>query len=257
MLQLQGIVQHYENVMIPTTASYFQSLQSHTGGSNTLSYLLRDVLTSRTSSPITLPAGEPISPLGHPSTSTATVEGISPWAGFHSLGNLVEELRRDSSQPLLQLYGNELRQSHHELTRRYGSLIDRGSVPSHDALFLYYKECSHRKEELFSEISAILAPSQNVEGTSHIAGLWPRITPRTILGQLAQNRISTLPERWKSVITRYAVSFVKHQQSRRLLQLSTRQEYDKLVQEMGAICNDMLAESTPDWLLVQVRQLPC
>jgi len=185
------------------------------------------------------------------------MEEISPWAGLNSLGNLDEELR-NSSQPLLRLYGNELRKSHHELMRQNGPLIERGSVPSHDALLSYYKECSHRKEELFSEISAIFAPSQNVEETSRIAGLWPRITPRTILGQLAQNRISTLPEQWKSVITRYAVSFVKYQQSRRLLQLSsTRQEYEKLLQEMEAICNDILAQSTPDWLLVQVRPLPC
>ena len=258
ILQLQGIVQHYENVLIPTTVS-LQSPQPYTGDSNTPSYLLRDVLASRTNSPITSPAGESFSLLGHPSTSTATMEGISPRARFtnNGLGNLVEELRRDSSQPLLQLYGNELRKSHHELIRQNGSVIDQGSVPSHDALLLYYKECSHRKEGLFSEISTIFAPSQNVEETSRIAGLWPRITPRTILGQLARNQISTLPERWKSIITRYAVSFVKYQQSRRLLQLSTRQEYDKLLQELGTICNDMLAESTPDWLLVQVRRLPC
>src|SRR6266581_2551104 len=90
-----------------------------------------------------------------------------------------------------------------------------------------------------------------------MAGLWPRITPRTILGQLAQNRISTLPEQWKFVITRYADSFVKYQQSRRLVQLSSRQKCEDLLQETEAICIDVLAESTPDWLLVQVRRLPC
>jgi hypothetical protein len=184
------------------------------------------------------------------------VEGMTPWPGLDSLGNLVEELR-DSSQPLLQLYGNDLRKSHDKLMGQNGSLIARGPVPSHDALLLYYKECSLRKDKVFSEIVAILAPAQNVEETSRIAGLWPRVTPRTILGQLAQNRISTLPERWKLLITRYAVYFVKYQQSRRLLQLLSRQEYEKLVQEMEVISNDTLAESTPDWLLVQVRPLPC
>ena len=255
VLQLQDIAQHYEGVLIPTMP-YVQSSQPLTSGPNTQSCLLRDVLASRTNITITSPDGEPFSRLGHPPTSTATMEGNPPRAGLDSLEVLIEEFR-NSSQPLLQLYGNELRQSHHALMGQNGTLNVRRSVPSHDALLLYYKECSHRKETLFSEISAILAPSQNVEETSRIAGLWPRITPQTILGQLAQNRISTLPGRWKFIIIRYAISFVKCQQSRRILQLSSAQKYEELLQETEAICNDVLAESTPDWLLVQVRPLSC
>ena len=255
ILQLQGIVQHYRDVLIPTTVPYVvQSPQPLTSGSNAPSYLLRDVLASRTNSPITSQDGAPVSRLGHPSTSTATTQGILLLTGLDGLGNLVRELQ-NSSQPLLQLYGNELRKSHHELMGQNGSLAP-GSVPSHKALLRYHEECSHSKDKLFSQISTILAPSQNVEETSRIAGLWPRITPRTILGQLAQNRIGTLPELWKFVIARYAVCFVKYQQSRRLLQLSSGQKYKKLLQETEAICNDVLAESTPDWLLVQVRPLP-
>ena len=254
--QLQVVVQHYKNVLMPTSMPYVQSPQPFTSRSNTPSYLLRDLLVSRTTFPITQPHGEPFPRLGHPSTSTATMEGSPPSAGLDILGTLVEELR-NSSQPLLQLYGNELRKSHREMIGKKGSLIARGPAPSHNTLLLYCEERSHRKEKLFSEISAILAPSENVEETSRIAGLWPRITPRTILGQLAQNRISTLPERWKFVITCYAISFVEYQQSRRLLQLYSGQKYDKLLQEMEAIYNDVLAKSTPDWLLIQVRPLRC
>jgi hypothetical protein len=254
VMELQVIVQHYD-VLIPTTIPYVQSPQPLTSGSNTPSYLLRDVLASRTNIPIIPPDGEPASTFGHLSTSAKTMDGMALWPGLDSLGNLVEELQ-NSSQPLLQLYGNDLRKSHDKLMGQNGSLIARGPVPSHDTLLLYYEECSRRKDKLFSEIVTILAPSENVEETSRIAGLWPRITPRTILGQLAQNRISTLPEQWKSVITCYAGSFVKYQQSQRLLRLSSRREYEKLVQEMKAISNDIPAESTPDWLLAQVRPLP-
>ena len=256
ILQLQGILQHYEGIPNPTITPYVQSPQPLTSCSNTPSYLLRDLLTSRTNVPITPSNGEPSSPLCYPSTNTETRELTPPCADINGLGNLVEELQ-NSSQPLLQLYGNELRKSHHELMAQNASLYVRESVPSHDALLLYYEECSQRKEKLFSQISAILAPSQNVEEISRIAGLWPRITSRTILGQLAQNRINTLPDRWKFTITRYAVSFVKYQQSRRLLELSSRQKYEEVLQETEAICSDVLAESTPDWLLVQVRPSPC
>jgi hypothetical protein len=184
------------------------------------------------------------------------MEDIPSCAGLHSLGNLIEEFR-NSSQSLLQLYGNEFKKGHHKLMGQNASLIAQGSVPSHDALLLYYEKCSHAQEKIFSEISVILAPSQSVEETSRIAGLWPRITPRTILGQLSQNRISTLSEPWRFVITRYAISFVKYQQSRRMLQLYSKHKYEKLHQETKAICNNVLTQSTPDWLLVQVRPLPC
>ena len=256
IFQLQVIVQHYENVLIPTIMPYPQSTQPLTSNSNPPSYLLRDLLASRTDIPITSPDGEPVSLLGHLPTSTAAMEDIPPWGGLDNFGNLVEELQ-NSNQPLLQLYGNELRKSNHKLITQNGHLIAQGPVPSHRALILYYEECSHRKERLFSEISAILAPSQNVEETSRVAGLWPRITPRTILGQLAHNRISTLPERWKFAITRYAVALIKYQQSSRMLQFSSRQKYENLLQETEAIRYDVLAESTPDWLLAQVRSLSC
>jgi hypothetical protein len=57
-----------------------------------------------------------------------------------------------------------------------------------------------QERQIFSEISAILAPSQNTEKANAIAGLWPRITPRSLLRQLAQDRIGTLPDQWKVAI---------------------------------------------------------
>jgi hypothetical protein len=129
-------------------------------------------------------------------------------------------------------------------------------VPSREALLLYSMECCHRKDRLFSEISAALAPSQNVEETACIAGLWPPVTPRSILRYLARDRISTLPDEWRFPITCYAVFFLKYQQSLRLLELLSGQQHEELLREMDAIRSDILAESSPDWLLVQVRPLP-
>jgi hypothetical protein len=94
-----------------------------------------------------------------------------------------------------------------------------------------------------------------VEKANAIAGLWPRITPRSLLRQLAQDRIGTLPDQWKAVITRYAVCLLKYQQSQRLLELSSSQKREELLREIETMRSDVLAESTPDWLLVQVRPL--
>jgi hypothetical protein len=126
-------------------------------------------------------------------------------------------------------------------------------VPSYEVLLLYNEECSRRKDKIYSNISAALAPSQNEEEISHIAGLWPRITPRSILRQLAHDRISALPKHWKSIIMSYAISFLRYQQSLRLIELVSRQRYEDLFREIEAVRHDILAGSTPDWLLIQVR----
>jgi hypothetical protein len=195
-------------------------------------------------------------------TSLHTVtKGVPSRASSESLEILIKEFR-DSPKPLLQLYGNELNKSHRELM---GQLEDthrrtRGVVPPHEILPLlntYHEECSRRKNKIYSKISAALSPSQNVEEISRIAGLWPRITPRSILRHLAKDRVNTLPEDWKSVIMSYAISFLRYQQSLCLLELFSKQKYDELFREIEAIRHDTLAESTPDWLLIQVRHMSC
>jgi hypothetical protein len=200
--------------------------------------------------------GEPFPFPGLNTPPSAEIEGGPPPVGSDGLRILIDELRY-SRQPLLQLYGNELNKSHREFMEHSASRSARGAVPSHELLRLYHDECSHRKDEVFSEISVALAPSQNVEKANGIAGLWPRVTPRSLLRQLAQDHIVTLPDRWKAVITRYAVFLLKYQQSQRLLELSSRQKHEELRREMDSMGSNVLAESSPDWLLVQVRPLRC
>jgi hypothetical protein len=187
-------------------------------------------------------------------TSSADGDPFPPEAGSDNLEILIKEFR-NSPQPLLKLYGKELSKSYRERLGQNASQSTQGAVPSYGLLRLYHDECSQRKDKLFSEILATLAPSQEVEKTSGIAGLWPRITPRSILSQLAQNRIGTLPDQWKIVITRYAVVLLKYQQSIRLLELLSIQKHEELLRETEAIRDNVLAKSTPDWLLIQVRPL--
>lgn len=250
---LQSILQSYGNVSIPTAVPYVFSPQFITRNPKTSSYSFGEVLMSRTNVPIPSPDadGEPL--LGYTVLSPTGTAEPSP-VSSRNLTVLIGELR-NSRQPLLQLYGNELNKSHRVLLGKNSAQVMRGAVPSHELLLAYHEKCSHKKDKLFSEIFTALAPSQNVEETSHIAGLWPRITPRSLLRQLAQDHISMLPDQWKSVIMRYAVAFLRHRQSARMLELSSRQQNDELLQEIEAIRYNVLEESTADWLLVQVRPI--
>ena len=250
ILQLQSILRHYGNFARPSGDSYVFSPQFITNSPNPPSYALRDVFNSHTNFKFRVPV--PASDAERFQGLAVATELIPPPAGLRGLEVLIEELQR-SPQPLLQLYGAELDKSHRELFSRNASKYLGGAVPSHKVLLMHHNECSHKKDMLFSEISAALAPSQMLEETCSLAGIWPRITPRSILRQLAHDHINTLPDQWKSVIMCYAVAFLDYQQSVRLLELSSRQKHEELFREIEAISRNTVAESTPDWLLIQVR----
>jgi hypothetical protein len=256
ILKLQSILQHYENVARPSGDSYVFSPQFITSSSKLPSYSLRDVLISHINFPVPAPDGAQSQGLVMPPTVATQVIPPPAGSGPRGLGILIEELQR-SQQPLLQLYGAGLNKSHRELFAQNAPkyMPVGGAVPSHEVLLMYHNECSRKKDKLFSEILSALAPSQNLEVTSSLAGIWPRITPRSILRQLAHDRINTLPDQWRLVIMCYAVTFLKYQQSLCMLELSSRRKHEELLQEIEAIHRDILAESTPDWLLIQVRSL--
>ena len=253
ILQLQAILRHYEKVVMPTTVQYVFSPHFTTNPSNAPSYSIRDILVSRASFPLPSAGGEPPPPtldLTIPSTSLA--ESSEPLAVLDELESLIEEFRH-SQQPLLQLYGNDLKGSHDDLSGQNSSQSASCTIPSHESLHRYRDDCSQWKDKMFSEISAALAPSRTVEKIASIAGLWPRVTPRSILGQLVRDKIRMLPDQSKVLIQRYAIAFLKYQQSKRLLELSSRQQHEELLREAETINQDVTAESTSDWLLIQVR----
>ena len=256
ILQLHEILKSHGNVptRIPATLPYTFLPQFITSRSKAPSYSIHDAMLSCANVPnqSTMQPfrGDSIPP------AAATSSTLEP-VGLDRLKTLIEEFRH-SQQPLLGLYGNDLNKSYRKLIRRCVSnsaQCTHCAVPSHELLRLYHDECSLWKDEMFSEISATLGPSQNVENANAIAGLWPRITPRSLLRQLAQDRLGTLPDQWKVVITRYAVCLLDYQQSRRMLELSSSQKYEDLLREIDSMRSNVLAESTPDWLLVQVRPL--
>jgi len=253
VLQLQSTLRDFDNVVAPAVEEYLFSPRFVPSDTITPSYSLREVLEARSNVPARPAVGTPFQVSALP--SALPTDRDPPPAGIDRLEILIEELQR-SQQPLLKLCGNELNNSRRALLGQMASQFARSGIPSQEVLLLYHDEGSYRKDRIFSEILASLAPSGNVEEICGIAGLWPRITPRTILRQLARNHISTLPCRWKSVIVRYAVSFLEYQRSIRLLELSSRQEHEELLRETESICRDVMTEWTPDWLLVQVGRFP-
>ncbi|KAI9447738.1 hypothetical protein H4582DRAFT_2137682, partial [Lactarius indigo] len=250
IFRLQAILDHYET-SIPPNSPYKFSPHFGARPSKASTPSLRDLLMSRANSPQPPISEWPPSGCIVPSAVALAVEINPPSTGEDALSSLIQELRH-SRESLLQLYGEDLNKSYTDLLRKRAPFLVQHGVPSHGALRSYRDLCSEWKDAIFSEISGALAPSQRTEYVLHISGLLPRITPRSVLRELSRDRVHTLTDQWKRAITRYAVAFIKYQQSQRLLELSSRRRDEELLREAETICEEVVAACSPDWLLIQI-----
>ncbi|KAI9431719.1 hypothetical protein H4582DRAFT_2084583 [Lactarius indigo] len=251
--RLQAILNRYETATCtPPEASYVFSPQfTNARPPKTSSPSLREVLMSRANIPWPPTRERPPSGGAIPSTVTTAIESNPHSIREDGLSSLIQELRH-SQEPLLQLYGDDLNKSYGGLLGEEASFLVRRRAPPHEALLHYRDSCSKKKDAIFSELSEALAPSQKLEHLLSVSGLWPRITPRSVLRELSRDRVHTLTDQWKHAITRYAVAFLKYQQSQRLLELSSRRRDEELLQEAETTCEDVAAACSPDWLLIQI-----
>ncbi|KAH9169113.1 hypothetical protein EDB89DRAFT_1908861 [Lactarius sanguifluus] len=247
---LQAIVNRYR-ASTPPVVPYLFSPQFSATSSKASSPSLREVLMSRANLPRQLTREQPSNGGAILSTVTEATESNSPSTRGDGLDSLIQELRR-SPESLLRLYGDDLNKSYGDLMGKSASSLVRPRVPSRGALLQYRDLCSKAKDAIFSELSAALAPSQKREIVVSVSGIWPRITPRSILRELSRDRVHTLTDQWKNAITRYAIAFLKYQQSQRLLELSSRHRDEELLRELETVCEDVAVACSPDWLLIQI-----
>jgi len=235
---LQSVLWNYEDVTITSPTRSYTVSPRFINQSRAPSFSLHDIF---------------LSPSHVPTPSTDEV-AFQDRVSSDRLEKLINEFCC-SQQPWQNVYGNELKRSHCALLEQHAP---QSAIRSHKVLLDYHDDCSRRKNDIFSEISAALSPSRNLEKTNGSAGLWPRITPRSLLRQLSWDRISTLPNQWRPLILCYATALLKYRHSLRLLELSSGQKREELLRETEAIRSNVLAESTSersDWLLIQVRPL--
>ena len=251
--RLEAIIYSHE-ITIPPDTPYLFSPRFGARLPRETSPSLRGVLMSRAvfaQSPILEQSDFTI-----PSTVTIETESKPPSSREDSLSSLIHEIRQ-FPEPLLRIYGEDLSKSHRDYLEKVAPFPIRRVVPQQEALRYYRDLCSKQKDAIFSQLSQALAPSQKRENVVSLSGLWPRITPRSVLRELSKDCVHTLTDQWKNAITRYAVAFLKYQQSKRLLDLSSRRRDDELLREADTTCEDVTAACSPDWLLIQVSQFTC
>lgn len=168
---------------------------------------------------------------------------------------------------LLDLF-SEFQSSHHLLIHRYGVELNKNrndlanityplveNLPPSEVL-------DQSRESRHSALSAklhllkhALGPETPVEDIIDVCGVWPRITPRTLLQQLALKgnlRSDNFPS-WKKEITGYAYLFLAYQRSQRLVSLARSHNVEEFCKEIdGAGAEFGTDKFSPDWLLAQV-----
>ncbi|KAF5335871.1 hypothetical protein D9758_017237 [Tetrapyrgos nigripes] len=114
----------------------------------------------------------------------------------------------------------------------------------------YDKSCEREYALVHAIVYEALSPKSGPEQLLQTAGLWPRVTPYSLLRLLSYDQRSYLSDSWKAVLTVYAKKISERQRSQRLLSQLASEDRDGVLQEM--------ANSSPkglddiDWLLVQI-----
>ena len=237
-------------ITIYASGPQFSTRSPNRGSPKSTPPSLRDVM-ARVNPPITREVTPPSlrDEVMAPTNPPLTTEG--------GLGGLIQEFRNSQKSLLVRSYGDDLQTSYDDFLEKSARSLCHGGIPSppREELRHYRDICSEKKDALFSELSEALAPpSRGPEKFFSISGLWPRITPRSILRELSRDRIDALTDQWKRAITSYAVAFLKYQQSQRMLKLSSRCLDEELLREAENTCEKVAAACSPDWLLIQVSQ---
>jgi hypothetical protein len=168
----------------------------------------------------------------------------------NSLNNLFDDLCRLAQNDLESHYLQNLRESIDALAR-HATLDDRTTVPPLDSLYSVHQSTREAcVTETFHLQDAILPPDCASKLLA-IAGLLPPITPISLLQQLSLINRPTLPKKWQSRLTQYAVNLHDAKRAERMVQLFDSKRYSQLLVEL-----QYRREWDPftyvDWLLVEI-----
>lgn len=163
---------------------------------------------------------------------------------------LFNELKR-GAQSLNRRYVDELDESRQDLAAKPPDTL-LTDLPPLEPLVNNGRELNSQLKTRFKQLRSSLAPSNTMDRIIYTAGIWPRITPRTLLHQLTFKARSQ-SSAWREGLIGYARTLIEYQQSQRLVSLAKSGNNEEFHKEVDSVVNDSSAEACdPDWLLVQV-----
>ena len=151
-------------------------------------------------------------------------------------------------------YTNGLLASLDALNRQRDVTLPMDLPFSHLDTLVYHNRCLHVVADLLQSISAALSPSHSNHKILHAAGLWPRITTRSLLAFLSTSASHSVTQPWKAIIITLGKAITKLQRARRLLLASERGDVSTFSGELDNDGHDgWEVENWPDWLLIEIE----
>ncbi|QRW06904.1 kinase-like protein [Ceratobasidium sp. AG-Ba] len=168
------------------------------------------------------------------------------------LETLLAEFHTSSTRPLCRRYGSDLETSRLDLSRS-NTQAPPLQLPSLSRLernrSLYHGDLLENLEL----IRGWLGPTTPLEDILFMSGIWPRITPRTILSNLGLRARKNIPQVPLGEFKKFARSYIEYQRSQRLIALAQDAKHDEFFKEMNLANADSSEEANhPDWMLVQI-----
>jgi hypothetical protein len=116
-------------------------------------------------------------------------------------------------------------------------------------------ECRRYSEAVFKSIYRSLSPSNDAEEVMFTAGLWPRITKRSLLAKLALTSRDILDDQWTEVLISFAQGMLWFQRSQRLIRFAHHNNHEEFFKELENTGDEYSEHAGQylDWFLIQVR----
>lgn len=178
-------------------------------------------------------------------------EQLTAPKGETHLKSLLSEFGVAHSYGYEKEYAASMLKSFEALKGQISSAI---SVPSTDALLETQNGCKRHLVILSQLIQKILGPSEGVETLISLAGLWPCISPVSLLQQLAtNNRAINLNSQWKRILIAYGEAITMVQRAERLLSYASRDDDDFIREAENPGSQGRGQLSYADWLLIAIE----
>lgn len=195
---------------------------------------------------------EPPSLVG-PSAGGPTPATAQTTAGTE-LQTLIRSFRNKRKKGFHMTYADDLEKSLQALRSEQESVMDDQGKDGKDGLESFKNKCVKNLSDIWGTIEESLKPAEKLGDTLlYKAGLWPRLSPTSLLQHLATagNSKNDIPPGWKTVLVTYGNAITMLQRAERLLNSVGSPDFPKELENIGHQNWDPLERS--DWLLMEIE----
>lgn len=170
--------------------------------------------------------------------------------GENELKSLLLELEAAHSNQFEKEYANNMLNSYEALHKKSTTVFS--GLPSKEALLKDRLQFENRMQSIFQSIEKALGPVSAIQDLMGMTGLWPNISPISLLQRLASNASVDLSPGWRQVLIEYGEAVTMFQRAERLLDYSESggDDFARESENPGGQGRNQVAYS--DWLLISI-----